>query len=346
MPEMQHTEYLWALGALAVPLLLFILYLRWKQKVTRKNKYGPAITALTKNHSPLAFTLRFILFFIALAGVILSLGNLRKPGAGANVSRKGVDVVFALDISKSMLAEDVKPNRLERAKLLINKITEDYPDNRTGLVVFAGAAYMQMPLTFDQAAARMLVNNAATGDAPTGGTAIGQALKLSSNLFSTREKKYKAVILVTDGEDHEENALREAKNLKDSGAILLTVGMGSEEGTNIIDPVTKEFAKDQQGNTIVSKLNAPLLQQLAAATDGKYIHYNETAGAVTAIKEVINGLGTRSIADKSLVNYNTYYQWFLLPALVLLLVELMISETKRIKAKTKINKAVAVAVKQ
>lgn len=338
MKEWQHTEYLWALAALALPLLLFFLYWRWKKKVIKKNKYGPAIVALTKNHSPLAFTLRFVLFFFALALVMLSLGNLRRPGAGANVSRKGVDVVFALDISKSMLAEDVKPNRLERAKLLINKITEEYPDNRAGLVVFAGAAYMQMPLTFDYAAARMLVNNATPGDAPSGGTAIGQALKLSGTLFSTREKKYKAVILITDGEDHGEDALSEAKNLKDSGAILMTVGMGSEEGTNIIDPVTREFAKDAQGNNIVSKLNAPLLQQLAAATDGRYIHYNETASVMGAVKELLDGLGTRSIPDNSLVNYDSYYSWFLIAALVLLLAELMISETKKAKAKAKINK--------
>lgn len=337
MKEWQHSEYLWALGILAIPLLLFILYRLWKKKVTRRNKYGPAIALLTKNHSPLSFTLRFVLFFIALALVILSLGNLRSPGEGANITRKGIDVVFALDISKSMLAEDVKPSRLERAKLLINKITEEYPDNRAGLVVFAGAAYMQMPLTFDYAAARMLVNNAQPGDAPTGGTAIGQALKLSGSLFSTREKKYKAVILITDGEDHEETALAEAKNLKDSGAILLTVGMGSEEGTNIIDPVTKEFAKDQQGNNIITRLNGPLLQQLAAAADGKYIHYNETAGTLTTIKEMLGGLGARSIPDKSLVNYNTYYSWFLLAALVLLLAELAISETKRVKKKTKIT---------
>lgn len=334
MTEWQHINYLWGLGALALPVLLFVLYLRWKKNVVKKNKYGAALALLTKNHSRTAFTARFLLLLTAMALLVVSLANLRAPGKGASINRKGIDIVFALDISKSMLAEDVKPNRLERAKLLINKITEEWPDNRTALVVFAGHAYMQMPLTYDYAAARMLVNNASPETAPSAGTAIGEALQMCSAVFGAREKKFKAVVLITDGEDHGEDALREAKNLKDSGAILLAIGMGSETGAQLTDPVTKEFKKDVNGQTVISKLNSALLQQLAQATDGKYIHYTETAPVMTVVKETLGALGKRNIPDKSLVNYTSYYGWFVTAALVLLLAELFIRETKRLKTKT------------
>jgi Ca-activated chloride channel homolog len=334
MTTWQHTGYLWVLGVLLLPLFLFIQYRRWKKNVVKKNNYGPAMQLLTNNHSHIAFNAKFILVLCALALVILAVANLRTPGAGTHVSRKGIDIVFALDISKSMLAADIKPSRLERAKLLINKITEQWPDNRTGLVLFAGRAYMQMPLTYDYAISRTLVNNATPESVPVAGTAIGEAIKLSSEVFATREKKYKAVILITDGEDHGETALREAGNLKDSGAILITIGMGSEQGMPVIDPATNDFKKDAAGQTVISRLNAGLLKELATAGAGRYIHYTETADAMVAVKETLSTLGTRAVADKSLVNYNTYYPWFLIAALALLFIELLLRETKKIKKKT------------
>jgi tetratricopeptide (TPR) repeat protein len=333
MTTWQHTGYLWVLGVLLLPLFLFIQYRRWKKNVVKKNNYGPALQLLVKHHSHKTFNAKFILVSCALALVILAVANLRAPGAGANVSRKGIDIVFALDISKSMLATDLKPNRLERAKLLINKITEQWPDNRTGLVLFAGRAYMQMPLTYDYAISRTLVNNATPESVPVAGTAIGEAIKLSTEVFATREKKYKAVILITDGEDHGENALREVESLKDSGAILITIGMGSEQGTTVIDPSTNDFKKDAAGQTVISRLNAGLLKELASAGSGRYIHYTETAEVMAAVKQTLATLGTKAIADKSLVNYNTYYQWFLIAALALLSVELLLRETKRIRKK-------------
>lgn len=329
MRHWQHTEMFWVLGALLLPLLLFILYIRWKKNIVKKNNYGTALARLTRAHSPFAFSTRFVLIFFALALLILSLVNLRKPGKGANITRKGIDIVFALDISKSMLAEDVKPNRLERAKLLINKVTEEWPGSRTGLVLFAGRAYLQMPLTFDMASARMLVNNATPESVPAAGTAIGEALKLSSTAFGTPEKKYKAVVMVTDGEDHGEGAAAEARNLKDSGAILLAVGMGSEQGAPVIDPIAKDFKKDISGKTVVSKLNAPLLKELALVTGGSYIHYTETEEVLKKIRKELGALGQKNIPDNNLMNYDSYYAWFLLAALVFLLAEMMISENRR-----------------
>ncbi|MBL7726175.1 MAG: VWA domain-containing protein [Dinghuibacter sp.] len=319
----------WVLGSLLVPLFLFILYLRWKKNVVRKNNYGAAFVRLAATHSSFAFLTRFLFIFFALGLLILALVNLQQPGKGANITRKGNDLVFALDISKSMLAEDVKPSRLERAKLLINKISEDWPNSRTGLVVFAGRAYLQMPLTFDVAAARMLVNTASPENVPAAGTAISEALKLSSTAFGTPEKKYKAVIMITDGEDHGQGAIQEARNLKDSGAMLLTIGMGSEQGAPVIDPVAKDFKKDISGKTVISKLNAPLLKELATVTGGAYIHYTETEEVLKEVKKELAVLGQKNIPDKSLVNYESYYAWFLLAALCFLLADLFVSENKR-----------------
>jgi Ca-activated chloride channel homolog len=331
MYAFEHTEYLWALGGLIIPLLLFLYYIRWKRQVIRKNKFGPALAKLTQHYAPAAFYSKFLLFFLALALLIGALANWQQPGKGINMQRKGIDLVFALDISKSMLAEDIKPSRLERAKLLINRIIEAWPDNRTGLVVFAGKAYLQMPLTFDYAAARTIVNNAGPESAPTAGTAIGEALYTSGTVFSTSEKKYRAVILITDGEDHGKNAVAEARKLKDSGAILITVGLGSEQGAPIIDPLLKDFKKDAAGQTVISKLNVPLLKEMAATANGIYVHYTETAEVLNIIKKKLDGLGTTTLPDKSIMNFNSRYHWFLLAALFLLLAELLIKETRRIK---------------
>ena len=247
--------------------------------------------------------------------------------------------MIALDVSKSMLAEDIKPNRLERAKQLIAKLIDKLSDDRIGIVVFAGRAYLQMPLTTDHSAAKMYLSSATTDVVPTQGTVIGDALKMCAAAFNTPEKKYKAIILISDGEDHDEAAIKTTQALAGDGVSINTIGIGSPEGTTIIDPATNETKTDAAGVPVITKLNEEELKNIAANGNGIYQLFTNTDEVANKIDSQLKAMGQRAISENSLVNYRNFFPWFLGIVLVLLLVEFFTPEVKAIikKAKT-INK--------
>jgi Ca-activated chloride channel family protein len=245
-----------------------------------------------------------------------------------DVQRKGVDVVIAMDVSKSMLAEDIKPNRLERARQLVYKLMDQLPNDRVGLVLFAGRAYLQMPLTTDHGAARMYIQQAGPEVVPTQGTVISEALRASNSAFNSKERKFKSIVLITDGEDHDPQAVPLAQQLAEDGVMINSVGIGSAEGAPIMDPATNTYKKDENGTTVVSRLNETELQQLAGATKGIYIKLNEVDEAVNAITKQLSTIETTTLDDNAFRDYRNYFQWFLALALALLMVEFFLPERK------------------
>jgi Ca-activated chloride channel family protein len=324
----QHTTYLYALAAVPLLGLLYMGLLGWKRRTMRRVGDAALVRTLLQGYRPGLFALKYFLVVAALALAVLGVANLRKPGGKDNISRKGLDVMIALDVSKSMLAEDLKPNRLERAKQLVIKLMEQLKNDRVGLVLFAGRAYLQMPLTTDHAAARMYVSTSNPSSVPTQGTVIGEALKLCGAAFNSKERKYKAVVLISDGEDHDESALPIAQQLAETGAMVNTVGLGSPQGAPIMDKETGTLKTDDQGNTVISKLNEEGLKAIAAATQGRYLRLDATDDAVKTLVQQIGSMEQRVFSDNSFINYQTRYQWFVLAALVLLLTELLIPERK------------------
>jgi Ca-activated chloride channel family protein len=248
------------------------------------------------------------------------------------VERKGVDVMIALDVSNSMLAEDIKPNRLEKAKQLVNKLMDELQNDRVGLVVFAGRAYMQMPLTTDHSAATMYIQNASPAMVPTQGTMISEALKLSASAFNSKDRKYKAIVLITDGEDFDPTSLEVADQLSANGVMINTVGIGSSLGTPIPDPLTGQYKKDESGNTVLSKLNEQQLKQLAANTKGVYVNPDDVSAAVQTILKQLSTIQETAMEDSAFKDYIHYFQWFVGIALILLLVEFMLPERKIVAA--------------
>ncbi|MEO5591524.1 MAG: VWA domain-containing protein, partial [Chitinophagaceae bacterium] len=230
----EHIQFLVGLAAVPLLVLLFIWVIRWKKKMQKKMGDPALVAALVKNYSPVKFALKFILVAIAFALIVIASANLQKPGVADTVNRKGVDVMVALDVSNSMMAEDIKPTRLERAKQMVTKLMDKMDNDRIGLVLFAGRAYMQMPLTTDHGAAKMYIQNAGPDAVPVQGTVIGEALKISNSGFNSKERKFKAIVLISDGEDHDPEALQMAKSLSQSGVMINTVGIGSPEGAPII----------------------------------------------------------------------------------------------------------------
>ena len=324
----EHIKFLIGLAALPLLLLLFIWVIRWKKKMQKKIGDPQLVAALVKNYSAVKFAVKFIFIFIAFALIVVAAANLQRPGVTDNINRKGVDVMVALDVSNSMLADDIKPSRLEKAKQFVTKLMDKMDNDRIGLVLFAGRAYMQMPLTTDHGAAHMYIQNAGPDAVPAQGTVIGEALKISNSGFNSKERKYKSIVLISDGEEHDPEALKMAQSLAHSGVMINAVGIGSPEGSPIIDNTTHEARKDAEGNTIITKLNEPELQQLAQNTNGIYVRLEDADDAAAKITAQLATIEQKATGDKSFTDYKSYFQWFMAAALLFLLIETFIPERK------------------
>lgn len=266
---------------------------------------------------------------LAFACGCIALANPRKPDPTSAEARSGIDIVVALDISNSMKATDIAPDRLSRAKQFISQLTDHLLDDRLGLVLFAGNAYAQMPLTFDREAAKMYVAAAHPDYIATQGTSIGDAFKKSDLLFGKESERFKSIILITDGETHDEDAMDMAKELAKKGVMINTIGIGSPEGSTILDS-TGNAKKDAAGKVVVSKLNEQLLQRIAAQTNGKYIHLRSAEAAVSAVLNQYVGIEKKALGDSTLFNYDTVFYWFAIPMLILLVAEIFLPDRKKV----------------
>jgi Ca-activated chloride channel family protein len=327
--QFQYKEFLLILAALAVFIFLFFLLLRWKKTAIKRIGDANLVKQLTKNFSSRLFTTKFVLFSLAFAIGVVAVANLRKPGSADNIARKGIDVVIALDISKSMLATDLQPNRLERAKQMILTLMSQMPNDRLALVLFAGKAYMQMPLTVDHGSAAIFVSSASPDAIPAQGTVISDALEMSARAFNSKEGRFKSVVLISDGEDHDQETLKTAEELSQQGVMVCTVGIGSPEGAQIPDSASGGYKLDAMGNIVVSKLNEDELKQIAEKTNGVYVHFESTEQAVNDLMHQLSQVEKKTFTDVSLLNYKTYYLWFAGIMFLLLIFEFVLPERKR-----------------
>lgn len=324
----ENIEYLWLLLLLPITVL-FYFYAVHKKKLAAK-KIGDAflVNELTANYNKKSYPKKFILSFIAMLLVLLAVANLRTKTGTETITRNGIDVMIAIDVSKSMLAKDILPNRLERAKQILSKLIDKLSNDRIGIVIFAGKAYVQMPLTGDHSAAKMYINAASTESVPKQGTVIGDALKMSYAAFNSKEKKYKTVILLSDGEDHDEDAIAIAKEMATQGVVVHTVGIGSAEGATIKNELTGEDKKDKDGNVVITKLNELELADIASSGNGTYQLYSNTDAVVNNLYKELSTMDRRNVEDKSLENYKSWFQILLGFALLFLILEQFINEVK------------------
>lgn len=286
------------------------------------------ISKLTANFSAKHYRYKFYFLIAAVVLCIIGAANVRSPKPSGGGKRSGIDVMVALDVSNSMLAQDIKPNRLERARQLLNKMVDKIGDNRMGLVIFAGQAYLQMPLTADLSAAKMYIANASPDAVSMQGTVVGDALRICDASLDTKEKKYKAVILISDGEDHDTKSEEVIKQLDDNGVVVHTVGIGSPEGSPIMDMETNDYKKDDAGNVVISKINEKELQDIASKTGGTYQLFSNADEVVDNLMTQLNSMDRKQLGNGEQREYTTYFQLFVLLAFILLLVELIIPERK------------------
>lgn len=321
MFRFQHINHLYVLAALPVFILLYIGLLAWKKNKLKRLGDQRLVSDQILGTIPGRQTLKFILLAFAFTELVIGWANLQKGSGSEKVQRKGVDVVIALDVSKSMLAKDVAPDRLTRAKQLIMSMMDKMQNDRVALIVFAGRSYLQVPLTIDYSAMKMMLQNVQPDLVPTQGTVISDAIDLAVKSFSQKEKKYKSLIIISDGEDHDETAIARAKEAADAGILIHTVGIGSPEGTTIYDPDTKSVKLDEQGNPVVSKLNEDELKNIAIAGKGTYNLLRNTNGVAERLVDEIDGMEQKQLGAIVFNSYDSYFQYFLGIAFLLLAVE-------------------------
>ncbi len=326
--QFQHKEFIWLLAGLVMLVILFLGVLQWKNKTSKKIGDKRLVKALISNYSPRLFAVKFIVVSIAFVIGVFAAMNPRKPEESDAVTRKGIDIAIILDVSKSMLAADMPPNRLERAKQFITKLMNDMPDDRIALILFAGKAYLQMPLTADHGAAQLFVSAASPDAVPQQGTVISDALSMSTNVFNATDKKFKTVVLLSDGETHDEDAVATAKKLSEQGVMINTVGIGSPEGSSIPDPATGDVKKDETGATVISRLNEEGLKEIAQETNGVYIRLENSEQAVAGLKKQLSQIERVAFTDMSRMNYKTYFIALIAVMFLLLLTENFISERR------------------
>ena len=324
-----NIEMLWWLVAIPVFVIAYIVYTKRKQRQLREFGDQELMAQLMPDASKSRPIWKFSLMMIALVLLIIAAARPQYGQKENSIKRQGIEVMVALDISNSMLAEDVAPNRLDRAKQMLSKMIDNMVDDKVGLVVFAGEAFTQLPITCDYVSAKMFLNTITPNLIPTQGTAIGSALQTAITSFGSQESDAgRAIILITDGENHEDDAIAAAKKAQELGMQVFVIGIGKPEGAPIPKPGTNDYFKDRSGQVVVSKLNEDMCQQIAQAGNGVYVRCDNTNTAMRALQQELDRIATAELETTVYADYNEQYQSFALIALLLLLIEFFILSRK------------------
>lgn len=335
MYRFESDIYLWAiLGILPLVIIVFLFIQNWKKRKLQQFGNEEIVKRLMPNVSKSLPIVKFVLYSLAIVSLLIGLANLQFGTKVEEVKREGIDLMIALDVSNSMLAEDLSPNRLERSKRAIYQLIQKLHNDRLGIIVFAGDAYVQLPITTDYSSAKLFLETIGTDIVPTQGTSIGAAINLAMESFDFENGTSKSIIVITDGENHEDDAKEAASNASSKDVTVHTIGMGSEIGGPI--PVYKngaqiDFRKDNQGNTVVTKLNESMLKEIAAEGNGSYLRANNANAGLDIIMEEIDKMEKKEFGSKSFKDYEDRFQIFLIIALILIVLEYFISNRRTSK---------------
>ena len=331
--RIEHPKVLWLLILLFLLNAIWVKNKIWKKKAINKFAKLSTLSKIFNGFSNNRSTFKYILFRLAIGMLIIAASNPQYGENERTVASKGIDIMIALDISKSMMAEDIidEYNRLDIAKLSIGKLMNELRGDHVGIVVFAGEAYKQLPLTPDYQVAKLFLKNIGTDMISSQGTDIGNAIELCMSSFSEERKNNKAIVIISDGEDHEEMAVKAAKEATEEGVVICTVGMGSKKGVPI--PIVRNgkkigIKKDKDESTVLTKLNEENLIQIAQAGNGTYTKTRGLNLNLRKILDRINEIEKTTLKKDRYSTYDDQFQWFLLPALLLLLLDFMIFEKR------------------
>ncbi|NJW52849.1 VWA domain-containing protein [Salinimicrobium oceani] len=329
MFQLEDKTYLWLLIGIPVVVVLYAMVVFWQKRTQRKFADKELLDKLSPNRSTGKQVLKIILLCLALSSFVIALVNPQFGTKLETVKREGVDVVFAIDVSKSMLAEDIAPNRLEKSKQLVTQIINSLASDRVGIIAYAGSAFPQLPITTDYAAAKMFLQNMNTDMLSSQGTAIREAIELSQTYFNDAEQTNRVLFLISDGEDHQGNIDAIAQEAANQGIRIVTIGVGTPKGGPIPERrngVIQNYKKDNSGETVITRLDENTLQEIAAAANGKYIDGSVTARVVEEATEILQNMDKKEFETQQIAEYKSQFQWFLGLGLLFLLLDILLLE--------------------
>lgn len=329
MFKFEHIEYFYAFAAIPLMFLLVVVYFYSRRKKLKSIGEEALVARLLPYASKRKRIFKVIFFMLGFSSLVLALCNLQTGSKLQEVKREGADIIVCLDVSNSMLAQDLSPNRLIRAKYALEKMIDMLEGDRLGLIIFAGEAYVQLPITTDYGAAKLFLESIGPGMVPVQGTNITDAINKAADSFSNDEGKNRAIILITDGENHDSPAIEAAAEVAKKGIMINTIGIGSENGVPIPlieNGVVKGYRKDRDGQTVVTKLNSELLKTIAAKGNGAYVQASQSDLGLEAVLDKIGELDKAQLESKMYTDYEDQFQWFIGLALVFFLFDFMMSE--------------------
>ena len=326
MLNFAQSQYLLLLFLIPVFFIIQTLVLRMRRNRIRKFGDEALVSQLMPSYSKGKVWIRLVLFSIAFFFFVIGLA---RPQIGAKLKEhetKGAEIMIVLDVSNSMLAEDYSPSRLERAKLAISRLVDKLRDDRIGLIVFAGNSFVQLPITTDYVSAKMFLNSISTESVPVQGTAIGEAINTAIRSFSAQSEKSRAVIVITDGENHEDDPVAAAKQAAELGVRVFTIGVGSPEGKPI--PMDGELLKDKNGEIVVTRLDEKVLQDVAAAGNGIYLRAGNSEFGLNPVIDDLKRMEDEMYSSIVFEEYDEQFMYFLGIALFFLVVEMLIGDRR------------------
>lgn len=331
MYELDNPYYFYFLALIPVVIVLYLALALWKKRARKSFGDPELLEKLAPERSSIKAMVKFVLALLIIAALSVGLVNPKIGTSLETVKREGVDIVFAIDVSKSMLAEDVRPNRLEKAKQLVSRTLDNLVSDRVGMIIYAGSAYPQLPITTDYSAARLFLKSVDTDIIPSQGTAIADALEMASSYYDDEDQKNRVLVILTDGEDHEEGVLEAAEKAKEQGIKIFTIGIGTDRGAPIPDMRNGRnigYKKDRNGEVVVSKLNTDVLKEIAKETNGAYLNGTNTREVVEFLMESISDMEKKEFEATVFADYESQFQWFLGLALLLLILDVFVLERK------------------
>jgi len=332
-----NPDFLYLLFILPVLIGFYVYSISSKKRAIKKYGNPQLLSELMPEVSPKRQHLKFWFLFASITLVIFIIAGPQFGSKLETVKRQGVEIMVCLDVSNSMLAEDVAPNRLDKSKQMLSRLTDGFSNDKVGLIVFAGDAFTQLPITSDYISAKMFLSSINPSMVSTQGTAIGAAINLAVRSFTPNEASDKAIILITDGENHEDDAIGAAQKAAEKGVHVNIVGMGQPQGAPIPIGGGNNFLKDKEGNVVITKLNEQMCQEIAAAGNGMYVRADNTNSALKALQSEIEKMNKSELDSKVYSEYNEQFQVLAWIALFLLIVEFLIMDRKnRIFRKVKL----------
>ncbi|HIC32066.1 MAG TPA: VWA domain-containing protein [Flavobacteriaceae bacterium] len=331
MFQLEEKIWFWTLLIIPVIVVFFLLLLLWKKQTQKKFADKVLLKRLSPNQSVFKSVLKIIVLSLAFASLAIALVNPKIGTKLETVKREGVDIVFAIDVSKSMLAEDIKPNRLEKSKQLVSQIINNLGSDRVGIIAYAGKAFPQLPITTDYSAAKLFLQNMNTDMLSSQGTAINEAILLAKTYYDDDEQTNRVLVIISDGEDHSEAAVQVAEQASQEGIKIFTIGVGETKGGPIPlkrNGIVTGYKKDSQGETVITRLDETTLKNIAAQANGQYIQGRTTDKVVNQMKDILNKMDKTEFEAKQIADFKDQFQWFLGLAILLFFIDIFLLERK------------------